>query len=873
MRPVWRALFHRRDWERDLEDELRNHLELRADDLVRRGMKPEAALRQARLEFGASETYRENCRQAHGLRWLEEARQDIRYVLRTLRRSPGFTAAAVVSLALGIGANSAVFSFVNALLVKPLPIAQPDRVWFVQTGHQHSNLSYPDYADYRDRSRTMDLAACRVAVMALEGDAKASRSWGYLASGNYFDVLGVRPAVGRFFHAAEDVRPGAHPYAVLSYAFWQRRFAGDPSIAGRTIRINGLPYTVLGVTPREFHGTELFYWPEIWVPMTMAEQIENFNWLPERANQNIWVFGRLRPGIPRQEAAADLTAISAGLAGQYPQTNTASRILLTRPGMVGDVIGGPAQAFSAGMMVLAGLVLLAVCANLASLLAARAADRTRELAIRLSIGSGRGRILRQLLTESLVLAAIGGAAGTALAMASVGILSGWRPPLDFPSGLEIRPDWRVFLFSAAAALTAGLLSGLAPARQAWRADPNAMLKGQPGQRRGPAGVALRDVLVAAQVAICCMLVACSFVSLRGLHRAFTTAIGIEPAGLATAAFDLDLARYDHEAGRRFQRSAVDAVLRIPGVASAAFANTIPLNPDESTTAVYPENAVDRGPGKGIGASYYMVSPGYFRTVGTRLLAGREFDWHDTAAAKVAVVNERLARKLTGTANAAGRRFHDGHELVEIVGVVEDGKYQSLTEDPTNAVFFPSTQSYRGTTILLARSVLPETALAAEMREAIAPLDAHLPLYSVGAARDLLQLAFLPSRAAVSALTVFGVLALALAVTGIYGLSAYSVSRRVREIGIRVAIGAAPRDVLACVLRRMGWLVAIGSAAGLLLAWLAGSVLAAVVYHASSHDPLVLGATAATLAAAGLGAAVGPARRALRIEPSRALRCE
>lgn len=872
MRALWRALFHRRDWERDLDDEMRTHLELRAADLMRRGLTPAAAARQARLEFGASETYRENCREAHGVRWLDEARQDVRYALRALRRSPGFTAAAVISLALGIGANSAVFSFVNSLLLRPLPIDRPNRVWFVQTGRQYSNLSYPDYIDYRDRSRTLDLAACRVVVMSLEGEARASRTWGYLATGNYFDVLGVRPALGRFFHAAEDVKPGANPYAVLSYAFWQRRFAGDPAIAGRTIRINGLPFTVLGVAPREFHGTELFYWPEIWVPMTMAEQIENFNWLSERGNQNIWVLGRLRPGIPRQEAAADLTAISAGLAREHPQTNTASRMLLTRPGMVGDVIGGPAQAFSAGMMVLAGLVLLAVCANLASLLAARAADRTRELAIRLSIGSGRGRIFRQLLTESLVLAAIGGAAGTALAMASAGVLSRWRPPLDFPSGLEIRPDWHVFLFSAGAALVAGLLSGLAPARQAWRADPNAMLKGH-ADGHGRAPVALRDVLVTAQVAICCTLVACSFVAIRGLHRVFTTALGIEPAGVAVTAFDLDLAHYDHAAGSQFQRRALDAVARIPGVASAAFANTIPLNPDESTTSLFREGEADRRPAKAIGAAYYMVSPGYFRTMGTRLLAGREFDWHDTAAAKVAVVNERLARKLTGTASAVGRRFRYGDKLVEIVGVVEDGKYQTLTEDPTNALFLPSTQVYSGTTIMLARSALPEAAMAVQMRDAIAPLDPHLPLYGMGPAREMQQLAFLPSRAAVSALTVFGVLALALAVTGIYGLTAYAVSRRVREIGIRVAIGAGPRDVLGCVLRRMGWLVAIGSAAGLVLAWLAGRVLAAVVYQASSHDPLVLGATAATLAAAGLAASVGPARRALRIEPARALRCD
>jgi predicted permease len=872
MRTLWRALFHRGQWERDLEDELRSHLEHRADDLVHGGMSRAAALRQARLEFGAAETFREDCRQAHGLRWFEETRQDVRYVFRTLRRSPGFTAAAVLSLALGIGANSAVFSFVNALLLRPLPIDHPEQVWFVQSGRQFSNHSFPDYRDLSARNRTIDLAACRITVMSLERDSAAERVWGYLASGNYFDLLGVRPAVGRFFHPAEDVQPGANPYAVLSYGFWQRRFGADASVAGRTVRINGFSYTVLGVAPPEFHGTELFYWPDIWVPMTMAEQIENFNWLDSRMNQNLWVVGRLKPGVRREQAAADLTAISAVLAQQYPKSNEAHKMTLTRPGMVGDVIGAPAQAFSAGLMALAGLVLLAVCANLASLLAARAADRSRELAIRLSIGSGRGRIFRQLLTESLVLAVLGGAAGCALALAVSSALSQWHPPLDFPGGLEIRPDWRVFAFCAAAALVAGLLSGLAPARQAWRADPNSMLKGEPARRGGR--LALRDVLVAAQVAICCALVACCFVSIRGLNRAFSTPIGIQLRDVAVVAFDLDLARYGKDNGRQFQRRALDAVSRIPGVDSAAFANTIPLNPDESSTMVFREDTVDRRPGNGISAAYYTVSPGYFRTMGTRLLSGREFDWHDDGKVGIAIVNERLARELSGTANAGSRRFrnHDG-STVEIVGVVEDGKYESLTEDPKGAIFWPSTQGYNGTTLVLARSSLPEAALAAEMREAVAPLDPHLPLYSVGAASQLLGLAFLPSRAAVGALTVFGVLALTLAITGIYGLSAYSVSRRVREIGIRVALGAGPRDVLACVLRRMGWLVAVGSLAGLVLAWLAGQVLAAVVYQASSHDPLVLGATAATLAAAGIAASVGPARRALSIEPSRALRCD
>jgi predicted permease len=607
-------------------------------------------------------------------------------------------------------------------------------------------------------------------------------------------------------------------------------------------------------------------------PDVHEPRIETADTLDARPAHNVWVLGRLKPGVTREQAAADLTAISMDLAREYPEVNGRDRIGLARLGLVGDTLRGPTQAFAGGVMALACLVLLAVCANLASLLAARAADRSRELAIRLSIGAGRGRIVRQLLTESLVLAGFGGAAGWGLALTIAAGFSHWKPPLDVPAWVEIRPDARLFLFSAALSLAAGVLAGLAPCRQAWKSQPGEALKGAPadGRRRR---LPLRDALVGVQVAICCALVACSFVAIRGLSSAFSARVGIEPRGVAVASFDLDLARYSQAGGQQFQRRALDAVERIPGVAAAAFCNTIPLSMDQSSTPVYREETTDFRPQNSINATLYSVSPGYFRAAGTRLLHGREFTWRDGAgAAQAAIVNQRLARLLTGSVNAVGKRFRFGDgPLVEIVGVVENGKYATLTEPLQPAVFQASTQSYDGTTMLLARSSLPEAVLAAEMRDAVSALDPHLPLYGVGSMSEVLKLAFLPSRAAVVALSAFGILALVLAITGIYGLAAYSVSRRVREIGIRVAVGASAGDVLRCVLRRMGWLVALGSAAGLVLAWVSGHVLAAVVYHASPHDPLVLGASALTLALAGVAASIGPARRALRIEPSKALR--
>jgi macrolide transport system ATP-binding/permease protein len=875
LRVLWKGLFHRNSWECDLAEELRFHLECRVDDLVRRGLGRAEALRQARIEFGAAATCREQCRQAHGVHWFEEFLQDLRYVARTLRRSPGFTAAAVVSLALGIGANSAVFSVVSALVLQPLPVQSPGTLYFIQPRNSPYQ-SLPNYRDLSGRSRTMaGLAAYAIRVMSVERGAGAERVWGYLATGNYFDLLGIRPALGRFFHAADDLGRGASPYAVLSYNCWSSRFGADPRVVGETIHINGLPYTVLGVAPRAFHGTEVFYWPDIWVPMTMQPRIDPHDLLDARDARIAWVVGRPKPGIAREQAEADLSAVSAALAREYPQVNEPQRVALARPGLVGNTVRAPLKAFTGGVMVLAFLVLLAVCANLASLLAARAADRSRELAVRLSLGAGRGRIFRQLLTESIALAALGGIAGCALAVLLAGLVSRWRPPLDIPGGLQVQLDWRVFAFSAAASLVAALLSALAPARQVWRSDPNQALKGGGTASRGPRFLPLRDLLVGVQVAICCALVACCFVSVRGLSRAFSTSIGLEPRGVSAVSFDLDPARYTPGTGREFQRRALEQVSRIPGVTAAAFAGAVPLAGGNSGITVFREAATGFRPAESIAVTVYDVSPGYFGAAGTRLMAGRGFTWHDDAQAPlVAVVNRRLARLLTGSENAVGARFrYDGGRLAQIVGVAEDGKYTSLTEDPAAALFRPSLQSYNGSTVLIARSSLPELALSSAMREAVAALDPHLPLYRVGGLGEMQRLVFLPSRAAVTALGSFALLALVLAITGIYGLSAYSVSRRVREIGIRVALGAPPRQVLACVLRRSAWLVLAGSCVGLALAWLSGRVLAHVVFQASARDPLVLIAAALTLAAAGLGASLGPARRALRIDSAAALRHE
>ncbi len=412
----WRSLFRRRRFEAAMDDEFAFHREARTNDLITEGVPPAEARRRAQLEFGAGERYREECREAHRVHWFDEISADIRFALRTFRRSPVFAATAIVSLALGIGANAFVFSVFNSLLLRPLPIEDPARVKFVETTSGPSH-SFPTYLELRDHNSTFTgLAGYRIAPMSMDRTGSPERIWGLLATGNYFDMLGLKPVVGRFFHQEDDLKPGSSPYDVLSFSAWKVRFGGDPSIAGSVVHMNGLSYTILGVAPEGFHGTELLYWPDVWVPMMMEPQIEVGNpWLDNRKTWNTWIAGRLRPGVTTARATDDLNRIAADLGRRYPDPDQGMRLKLADLGLFGSSIRGPVRLFTAGLLILAGLVLLTACSNLAGLMLARATDRQRELAIRTSIGAARGRIIRQLLTETVLLSIFGGAAGFALA--------------------------------------------------------------------------------------------------------------------------------------------------------------------------------------------------------------------------------------------------------------------------------------------------------------------------------------------------------------------------------------------------------------------------------------------------------------------------
>lgn len=799
---------------------------------------------------------------------------DIRFAVRSLRKSPSFTAVALITLALGIGANAVVFSILDAVLLRPLPIEQPDRLFFVEARHGNRrpfpSHSFPDYLDFKNGTTAIGLAAYRIAAMGLQSGSSAERAWGYLVTGNYFEMLGVRPAVGRFFTPEEDTARGASPFVVLSFDAWQRRFGGA-DIAGTTIRINGLPYTILGVAPRGFHGTEVAFRPEVWVPMSMQPQIEGRSWLDERTTLNVWITGRLARGISVEQATAALNTVAQSIGEAYPRSHQGLRVGLARPGFVGNTGRAPIAAFMAGVMALAGLVLLAACANLANLMASRAIDRFREIAIRLAVGATRLTVAREVLTEAMLLSIAGGVAGFALAAAVLQALVRWQLPLPIPVQFEVMPHVPAFLFAAVVTVLVALGASIAPVRRAWRAQP-ARLAGTGAPDRIGRRWSSRDVLLAGQIILCSILVTTSAVALENLRTALTMPLGFDRAGVSTTGFDLALAGYSPADGRQFQQRALERIAALPGVRAAAFANSLPLSIDQSTTTAYPEFG-DIRPSEAVSAHIYQVSPRYFEAVGTRFVSGRDFTAEDTRdRPAVAIVNQAFVRRAMRTDDPLGRRFRTGAtRFVQVVGVVEDGKYEDLSDSPEPAIFEPAAQSYNSTTVLVARSSGPEADMARQMAAIVTDLDPRVPLFSQGSLSDAIAIAFLPAQIAGAALTSLGVLAVVLALVGVYALAAYSVSARFREIGIRVAIGARRRHVMRFALGRTVLLLAVGSAVGLLASVAAGQIMTAILYHASAREPAILFAATLSMSIVGLVASWIPARRALGVDPARTLR--
>jgi len=807
-------------------------------------------------------------------------RHNLTFAFRRLRLSPGFTAAAIVTLALGIGANTTVFSLVNAVVFRPFGVEHQRELVSLNmrtSKVQFPTLSYPDYKDYRDRNTVLSgLAMYRTIPMSMSrSGAKNARLWGYEVSGNYFDMLGAQAIRGRVLHPEDDVKRGGHPLAVISYSCWQARFGGDPDIAGKKVKIAGLDYTIVGVTPPAFIGTELIYTPEIFVPLAMAEQIEQFKWLDDRSDSNALVVGRLKPGVSLKSAEAAVNTIAAALGREHPKDDAGVSIALSPPGMAGNFFRGAITGFSAVLMVVAGMVLLIACVNLASLLLARAADRRKETAIRLALGASRGQLLRQLLTESLMLSIAGGAAGILLAWWLIDLVNVWRPPVDIPVIPHVVMDTRVLLFTAVVTLLTGLLFGLAPALQSTRASLAGAIKNDaPSEKLRRFN--LRDILVATQVALSVVLLIGSILVVRSLQHALSLNLGFEPQHAAVLSFDFAAQGYDEERGRQFQRLLLAKVRSTPGIEAAGAIDGLPLTLNISNSGVFLEGKPEPRAGDVPTANMYFITPGYLQAMRTRLVAGRDLDQRDTKDAPlVALVNEAFVRDLLPGEDPVGKRFRHSTtgKWIQIAGVVEDGKYRSLGESASPTVFQPMEQTWTPSQTLVARSPLAEPETARLLRRAVAELDPSLTVFNDGSLTSALGLALFPAKLVAVVLASFGLLAVVLAATGVYGIMAYAVSRRTREIGIRMALGAAPSEVARVVLTRTALLLAVGVAIGFALAFASGKFFGQILYGISAHDPLTYLCAIAFMAAVAFVACWVPVRRAIKLDPLAALRTE
>ena len=801
---------------------------------------------------------------------------DAKIALRQLAKSPGFAITAIVTLALGIGANAVVFSVLNALILRPVNVPHAENLYMVQR-FKYPSQSYLDYLDLRDRNRTFSSLILMeiMGPIGVDTGGNPSTAWPYLASGNYFDSLGIQPYLGRFFHAADEKGMNSAPYVVLSYNYWRTHFQSNRNIIGRPIDINKHPFTVIGVAPPDFRGTELFFAPAFWMPIVEAPVLQGDDFLKYRGNHSPWVIGRLRPGVTPEQATADLNAIGSWLSKTYPSDDEGIKFTLARPGLVGDFLGGPARAFMAGLMLLAGLILLAACANLGSLFAARAADRAKEVAMRLALGSRRALILRQLLTEAVLVSIAGAIIGVAGGIAILHLLSAWQPIPDIPINVPVNPDFRTYAVALLLALVSGLLFGLAPVRQIMRADPWQIIRtgmATDSIRR----FTLRDVLLVLQIAICAVLVTSSLVAVRGLIRSLHSDYGFTPQGRILVDTDLQMAGHKSDDYARVQRRMLDAVSALPGVTSVGLNNNIPLSLGGGDSYVYTDTTTDFRPTNyAADAMNYTISPGYLASAGTRRLAGRDFTFDDTAKApRVAIINRSFAIKVFGSVQKAigGHFKYWGKNRAEVVGVVEDGKYRTLTEDQMPAMFFCFLQQPQSGTWLVVRSQRDPQDLVPAVERTLHNIDPVLPLIVRPWNQEMDSALFAPRVASV-ALGVLGLLGAMLAITGVFGMASYVVSKRLRELGIRVALGAGRREVLSAALGRAFRLLAIGSVAGVILGVLAARVLSFIVYQATPKDPVVLFGVTATMLLLGLVAALIPARRALAVDPLILLRDE
>ena len=819
--------------------------------------------------------------------------QDIRFAFRTLIKTPSVTIFAVLSLALGIGANAAIFSVVDAFFWRPFPVEDPGRLVAINTTDQKNPGFLPvsrlNFEDFRDKTDVFaGVAAVGFAAVDVTVEKETTRVPVLLATGNYFDVLRVRPILGAGFRSDQDEPPGKNPVVVLSNGFWKRRFAQDKAIVGRPVTINRMDYTVVGVLPENFTGTFPGFTPDLWVPYGMRLHIQPALSFMTEKRRGLWLapIARLKPGVTRPQAEAALKNLAASLEKEYPDANRGRSVALqtlaeTRANPNGAA-QNPLPRIAALLLVAVGLILLIASANVANLLLARASARRKEIAVRIAMGATRGRLVRQLLSESLLLSAVGAAAGLEVAVWLTKLLMSLQPPGPFPFMLGARIDWRVLLFTMTVAALTGLVFGLYPALQASHPDVTEKLK--EGGRGGGVGArgGVRRTLVVAEVALATMALAGTGLLLRSLREATAIDPGFKAEKVLALNLDVSLQGYDTERGKQFYRQLVDRVAALPGVQAADVATRAPLAGGFQRTVLV-EGDVPSEKDRGVLVNVANVGPGYFKTLEVPLASGRAFTADDTEGAPpVAIVNETMAKRFWPGKEILGQAFRfpvpngrDGEVTppIRIVGVARDSKYVTLGEQPIPFAYLPARQNYSAAMVLLVRTEGAPSTVLPQLRREVASMDPGLPIFNVRPLTRQIEGALWLSRVGAFLLAAFGALALLLTTVGTYGVLAYTVARRVPEIGLRMALGAGPRKILGMVIANGMTLVGIGLAVGIAASLVLARSLTPILFGVKGSDPVTYAGITVLLGTVAMAACYLPARRAASVDPTVALRQE
>lgn len=812
---------------------------------------------------------------------MEALWKDIIFSFRLMRRRPGLTLVILLSLGLGIGVNLTIFTFVNAILLQPLPgVTQQDRLVEVYTsyasGMKFGAVSYLDYKDLRDRNQAFDgLMAQRLTLLNLNRDGENEIVPAAVVSGNYFSVLGVDPALGRFFAPEEDETPNSHAVAVISYGLWQRRFAGDPTLIGKTLSVNARNFTIIGITPERFVGANVGLAPDVWIPLMMQTVAIPADRLKERGVRWLELVGRLKPGVSVQQAQAGMSGIGAQLLQENPVTNRGTGVNIVKLGQGTAGVQSTLTPILTLLMIIVILVLLLACFNVANLLLARATARRKEVGIRLAMGASRRRLVHQLLTESVVLALLGGAVAFPLAYYASRLLLAFRPATSFPIVINPKLDVITLVFAVVLSLVTGLVFGLVPATQTANPELLPALKDEAllgGYRKSR----LRNLFVVAQVAISFVLLIGAGLFIRSLLQARSSSLGFESHNLLIASVDVGLGGYDKQRGTVFYQQFNERVVSLPGVRSATFAKAIPLDitGTQQIGITFPGEEAPRQ--QAINMDYNIVTPKYFETMGIPLLQGRDFDQRDTAEGQgTVIVNEAFVRRFWQDQSPLGKQLilAGNKTPLVVIGLAKNSKYYGWREDGLPFIYLPFSQQYRPGMTLLVSSVGDPAAMIKSVRDVVGNLDRGVPIINVRTMTEHLGVALFEMRAAAVMLTFFSLLALALATVGLYGMIAHGVNQRKREIGIRMALGAQRSDILKLVLKEGMFLTLTGLIIGIGLAVGLTQLVSSLLYNVSTIDLPTYGLVALVLTVVAFLASFLPAREAIKVEPIKALRYE